>query len=265
MEKKRESRDMRRYYITGAAILLVLIVIGIVIGVNSCGKTGEENAAGSAIEQEAETETETEAPTLSPEEIAESKAQEEAEEHERLMEEEIASFGNLGMCSLEDGGYLNIREEAEVMKNATNRILEYLMDEGREVDLSKGKILLATVEGDVHDIGKSIVASTLKKAGFDVIDLGCEVPVEVILEEAKKHQVDIIGTSALLTSTLTEQKKLEKLLSDTGEKENFITMVGGAPCTARWAKKINADGYSEDAIEAVEVAAELISGKKKDK
>ena len=167
-----------------------------------------------------------------------------------------------------DKGIISLPEliyAAEVMKNATNRILEYLMDEGREVDLSKGKILLATVEGDVHDIGKSIVASTLKKAGFDVIDLGCEVPVEVILEEAKKHQVDIIGTSALLTSTLTEQKKLEKLLSDTGEKENFITMVGGAPCTARWAKKINADGYSEDAIAAVEVAAELISGKKKDK
>lgn len=145
MEKKRESRDMRRYYITGAAILLVLIVIGIVIGVNSCGKTGEENAAGSVIEQEAETETETEAPTLSPEEIAESKAQEEAEEHERLMEEEIASFGNLGMCSLEDGGYLNIREEADTYSDIVGKLYDksacsITEDNGEWIKISSGGI-----------------------------------------------------------------------------------------------------------------------------
>lgn len=164
-----------------------------------------------------------------------------------------------------DRGVISLPEliyAAEVMKGATNRILDILHKEGVDVDLKKGKILLATVEGDVHDIGKSIVASTLQKAGFEVIDLGCEVPCEVILEEAKKHEVDVIGTSALLTTTLTEQKKLEKLLSDTDEKKNFITMVGGAPCSQRWAKKIGADGYSGDAIEAVEVAERLISEKK---
>ncbi len=98
-----------------------------------------------------------------------------------------------------------------------------------------------------------------------MIDLGCEVPVEVILEEAKKHNADIIGTSALLTSTMSEQKKLEKLLQERGERDNFITMVGGAPCTPRWAKRIGADGYSEDAIEAVKVALELIEKKNKSK
>ena len=98
-------------------------------------------------------------------------------------------------------------------------------------------------------------------AGFEVIDLGCEVPVETIIEEARRYKADIIGTSALLTSTMTEQKKLEKLLMETGEKESFITMVGGAPCTPRWAKKIGAGGYSEDAIEAVKVALQLMKEK----
>ena len=155
-------------------------------------------------------------------------------------------------------------EESEVMKIVTGAILELL--NGQDQDTSelkaKGTVLLATVAGDVHDIGKSIVASTLKNAGFDVIDLGCEVPVDVILEEAKNRNADIIGTSALLTSTMAEQKKLEKLLAETGEKDNFITMVGGAPCTQRWAKKIGAGGYSEDAIDAVKVALRLIRERK---
>ena len=103
------------------------------------------------------------------------------------------------------------------------------------------------------------MASTLKSAGFRVIDLGNEVPVEKILEEAKRYNADIIGTSALLTSTMSEQKKLEKLLAETGEKASFITMVG----TQRWAKKIGADAYSEDAIDAVRVAIALIEEKAK--
>lgn len=87
--------------------------------------------------------------------------------------------------------------------------------------------------------------------------------MEKILEEAKRYNADIIGTSALLTSTMSEQKKLEKLLAETGEKASFITMVGGAPCTQRWAKKIGADAYSEDAIDAVRVAIALIEEKAK--
>ena len=154
-----------------------------------------------------------------------------------------------------DKGVLSLPEliyAAEVMKSATGAILEYLDQDGTDSahGEKKGTVILAAVAGDVHDIGKSIVASTLRTAGFEVIDLGCEVPAEVILEEAKKHNADIIGTSALLTSTMSEQKKLEKLLQERGEKDNFITMVGGAPCTPRWAKRIGADGYSEDAVES---------------
>lgn len=172
--------------------------------------------------------------------------------------------GNDEIGALFDRGTLSLPEliyAAEVMKSVTNTILNSLNENERPAPEKRGRILLATVAGDVHDIGKGIVASTLRTAGFEVIDLGCEVPVETIIEEARRYKADIIGTSALLTSTLTEQKKLEKLLQESGEKDSFITMVGGAPCTPRWAKKIGAGGYSEDAIEAVTVALRLIKEK----
>ncbi|HKK96414.1 MAG TPA: cobalamin-dependent protein [Anaerovoracaceae bacterium] len=165
-----------------------------------------------------------------------------------------------------DDGSLSLPEliyAAEVMRNVTDTILEMIADDENARKLvKKGKILLATVEGDVHDIGKGIVASTLKSAGFEVIDLGCEVPANVIVEKAIEYEVDIIGTSALLTSTMVEQKKLIKLLEENSLSDKFITMVGGAPCTKRWAKRIGASGYSEDAVEAVRVANELIGLKK---
>ncbi len=172
--------------------------------------------------------------------------------------EEIGHLFDLGSLSLPELIYA-----AEVMRNVTDTILNLLHDdkEARKI-LHKGKILLATVEGDVHDIGKGIVASTLKSAGYEVIDLGCEVPAEVIVEKAIENDVDIIGTSALLTSTMLEQKKLIKILQENDMSDKFITMVGGAPCTKRWAKRIGADGYSEDAVEAVRVANELIKLKK---
>ena len=172
--------------------------------------------------------------------------------------------GNDEIGSLFDRGALSLPEliyAAEVMKSVTNTILDLLNENERPVPEKRGRILLATVAGDVHDIGKGIVASTLRTAGFEVIDLGCEGPVETIIEEARRYKADIIGTSALLTSTMTEQKKLEKLLMETGEKASGITMVGGAPCTPRWAKKIGAGGYSEDAIEAVKVALQLMKEK----
>lgn len=169
-----------------------------------------------------------------------------------------------------DKGVISLPEliyAAEVMKSVTGSILDILqLNEKKNGDIpfiNRGTVVLATVAGDVHDIGKGIVASTLKSAGFTVIDLGNEVPVETILSEAEKYHADIIGTSALLTSTMSEQKKLEKLLADTGEKASFITMVGGAPCTQRWARKIGADAYSEDAIDAVRVAISLIEEKAK--
>jgi trimethylamine corrinoid protein len=146
---------------------------------------------------------------------------------------------------------------SEVMKDVTERVMSLL--EGSVEN--EGKILIATVEGDTHDIGKNIVASTLRAAGFEVIDLGREVPVNHIIETAEKYGVDIIGTSALLTTTLMEQKKLETMLRDLGLREKYTTMVGGAPCTPRWKNRIGADIYSEDAIEAAKLAKEAIAKK----
>lgn len=144
---------------------------------------------------------------------------------------------------------------SELMKNTMVRVL-------RKVDAVEietlGTILIATVEGDIHDIGKSIVATGLKLAGFKVIDIGRDVPVSVIIDRAEEYDVDIIATSALLTTTLGEQKKLEFALRELGIREKYRTMVGGAPCTARWARKIGADAYCEDVSEAIKKARELI-------
>lgn len=162
---------------------------------------------------------------------------------------EIGSSFECGKISLPELIY-----SSEVMKSVTERIMDCLNVAAEK----KGKVLIATVEGDVHDIGKNIVATTMRASGFEVIDLGREVPVDEIIKMAEKHGVDIIATSALLTTTLTEQRKLERMLRDMGLRNKYRTMVGGAPCTLRWTKRIGADAYSEDAADAVNRAVELI-------
>ncbi len=169
---------------------------------------------------------------------------------------EVGNSFELGRISLPELLY-----SSEVMKDVTERVL-YLLESG--VD-NEGKILIATVEGDTHDIGKNIVASTFRAAGFEVIDLGREVPVSHIIRTAEQCGVDIIATSALLTTTLTEQKKLETMLRDLGLREKYTTMVGGAPCTPRWKKRIGADLYSEDAIEAAKLAKEAIEKRREER
>ena len=144
---------------------------------------------------------------------------------------------------------------ADVMKSVTNALQGAL--EGKTTG-KKGKMIIATVEGDVHDIGKGIVVSLIKTQGIEVIDLGRDVPVSKIIEKAVEVEADIIGTSALLTTTLVEQKKLEDQLKKLGLRERFKTMVGGAPATQRWADRIGADAYGEDAADAVKKALALL-------
>lgn len=127
-----------------------------------------------------------------------------------------------------------------------------------EFSLEKGRILIATVEGDVHDIGKGLVVSLLKANGFTVYDLGRDVKNETIIEKALEFNVDIIGTSALLTTTMIAQQKLEETLKNEGLRDRFKTMVGGAPVTQRWAKRIGADAYAEDANAGVVKAKKLL-------
>lgn len=168
--------------------------------------------------------------------------------------------GNLEVSDMFESGSISLPElifSTEIMRKAIDAVAATMTYDGKP----KGKVLIATVAGDIHDIGKSIVASTMRGCGIEVIDLGREVSVEEIIRQAEKHQVDIIATSALLTSTLKEQRKLEQALDDAGLKGVYKTMVGGAPCTMRWARRIGATAYSEDAIDACEKALALLKQK----
>jgi trimethylamine corrinoid protein len=146
---------------------------------------------------------------------------------------------------------------AEVMKAASGALQGAI--KSNNSNEKAGKMLIATVEGDVHDIGKGIVVSLISTQGIEVIDLGRDVPVQEIVEKAVEHDVDIIGTSALLTTTLVQQQILEEELRKQNLRDRFKTMVGGAPCTQRWADKIGADAFGEDASEAVSKALELLA------
>lgn len=122
-----------------------------------------------------------------------------------------------------------------------------------------GTVVIATIEGDIHDIGKRIVATMLKVYGFEVHDLGRDVPVQALVDKAKEVNADIIGTSTLMTTTMAGQKHLEDLLRKEGLKGKIKTMVGGAPVNQEWADRIGADAYAEDSKGAVLKAKELAS------
>lgn len=149
---------------------------------------------------------------------------------------------------------------AQTMKAATE-ILDAEIKKTGTVE-NKGKMVIATVAGDVHDIGKGIVVSMLGTQGIEIIDLGRDVPIDLIIQTAVEENADIIGTSALLTTTMGEQQKLEVELKARGLRDRFKTIIGGAPCTQRWADKIGADAFAEDAADAVEKVAALLAGRK---
>jgi len=121
-----------------------------------------------------------------------------------------------------------------------------------------GKVVLGTIQGDIHDIGKTLVGTMLSAAGFQVYDLGVDVPVEKLVAKAREVDADIIGVSALLTTTMVRQRDVVEALDDMGMRPRVKVMVGGAPVTGEWVKEIGADGYSEDAIGAVAVARKLL-------
>ena len=149
---------------------------------------------------------------------------------------------------------------SEVMKIVTERVEEEVAS-GSDLSERKGTIVIGTVKDDVHDIGKSICVSMLKASGFDVFDLGKQVPLQEFVDKAIEVNADIIGSSALLTTTMENQKTIEDLLKEAGMKGKVKTMVGGAPVTQMWADQIGADGYSIDAMTACKKAEELIAEK----
>ena len=149
-------------------------------------------------------------------------------------------------------------QASEAMKAVTN-IINASLPAHKALE-KKGSILIATVKGDVHDIGKCIVVSLLRANGYTVYDLGRDVDTDRIIEEAVNVNADIIGTSALLTTTMARQKDVEEALKSAGLRDRFKTIVGGAPVTVRWAAKIGCDAYAEDAQDAVIKVKELLAG-----
>jgi len=146
----------------------------------------------------------------------------------------------------------------EVMKTVSAEI-EGKMD--TSAVQKNGTLIIGTVEGDVHDIGKGIVASLVKTNGIEVIDLGREVPAKNFADAAIEHNADFVGSSALLTTTMTVQKDVEDALKEAGIRDKVKTMVGGAPVTNRWAEKIGADAYCEDASDTVNFILDWVANK----
>ena len=145
----------------------------------------------------------------------------------------------------------------EAMKAAVAVLEPELVKRGTERKML-GKVVLCTVEGDIHEIGKTLVGTMLSATGFQVFDMGVDVPVMKVVEKAREVGADIVAMSALLTTTMVHQRDVIEALEDVGLRTKIKVMVGGAPVTQEWVKQIGADGYSEDAIGAARIAKQLL-------
>jgi len=145
---------------------------------------------------------------------------------------------------------------AEGMKKAME-LLEPELRLRQQVLETAGTVVIGTVKGDIHEIGKSLVATMLSANGFTVHDLGVDVSKDAFLTKVQETGANILGMSALLTTTMTQQREVIKALQESGLRERVKVMVGGAPVTKSWAAEIGADGYAEDAMGAVQLARSL--------
>lgn len=145
----------------------------------------------------------------------------------------------------------------EAMKAAVETLDPELKRRGSERQML-GRIVIGTVEGDIHEIGKSLVATMLGASGFEVIDLGVDTPGDKLIGKALEVKADILAMSALLTTTMVRQREVIEELEKEGLRQRIKVIVGGAPVTRDWVATIRADGYSEDAIGAVALAKKLM-------
>lgn len=145
---------------------------------------------------------------------------------------------------------------AEAMKAAMSA-LEPELQRSRLQVRTGGKVVIGTIEGDIHDIGKNLVSSMLQAGGFEVFDLGADVKLERFIEKAESVGADFICLSALLTTTMVNQKRLVALLKERNVRKRYKVLVGGAPASQKWADEAGADGYAENAVAAVKLAKSL--------
>jgi trimethylamine corrinoid protein len=159
----------------------------------------------------------------------------------------------------ESGDYFlpELIASAEAMK-AAMAILRPVLVAGRSDAFSAGKVVIGTVEGDIHDIGKNLVAALLSANGFEVLDLGADVKFSTFIDRAVEAGADLICLSALLTTTMIGQRRFLELLRERGLRDQFKVLVGGAPTSLKWAQEIGADGYGENAPAAVREAQKLL-------
>jgi 5-methyltetrahydrofolate--homocysteine methyltransferase len=124
---------------------------------------------------------------------------------------------------------------------------------------SAGKFIVGTVKGDLHDIGKNLVRMMVEGGGFDVVDLGVDVSPDAFVKAVREHKPDIVGMSALLTTTMTSMKDVIEALQEAGLRKSVKVIIGGAPVTDAYAKEIGADGYAPDAATAVDIARSMVA------
>ncbi len=151
----------------------------------------------------------------------------------------------------------NLIASARAMTGAM-KVLEPELRARQQTVTRLGTVVIGTVKGDIHEIGKSLVATMLSANGFAVHDLGVDVSVERFLAAVREHSANLVGMSALLTTTMSNQRKVIDALKAEGLRDSVKVMVGGAPVTEQWARDIGADGYAEDAIGAVVLAKTLV-------
>jgi len=143
---------------------------------------------------------------------------------------------------------------AQAMKGALEKLRPLLAKSGVE---PKGRVVIGTVEGDLHDIGQNLVSMMLEGAGFEVYNLGAEVPAEEFVKAVKEHDAHLVGLSALLTTTMIHMPEVIEALKENGLRDRVKVMIGGAPVTQEYADEIGADGYAPDAASAVKLAERL--------
>jgi trimethylamine corrinoid protein len=162
----------------------------------------------------------------------------------------------------EQGEYFlpELISSAEAMK-AAMAVLEPELRRSRLQARTGGKLVIGTIEGDIHDIGKNLVASMLQAGGFEVFDLGVDVKLERFIEKAESVGADFICLSALLTTTMINQKRFIALLKERNLRAKYKVLVGGAPASQKWAAEIGADGYAENAVAAVKLAKSMAPGR----
>ncbi len=151
---------------------------------------------------------------------------------------------------------------ADAMK-AGMEVLERAINEQGGTLEKKGVVVLGTVDVDIHDIGKNVVSALLQANGYQVHDLGIDIPAQRFIEAAESNKADIIAMSALLSTTMLYQRDVVELLGNKGLREKYFVLVGGAPVTQSWADEIGANAYAHDAFEAVQVLDRMVEERKR--